>query len=134
MVVKTRLRNLDRLLGGDLDQQLEALRELALLSREMADYLLEAERRLDWATREMETVGMLAEPSRRSRVRPSLTSGLPLEDPIPTVDLIAHLQVTRGVFAKMRKAQGFPRAVRMSGNRIGFRREEVVHWLKSRRS
>jgi predicted DNA-binding transcriptional regulator AlpA len=130
MSVNTRARKFEHLLGGDLDQRLFAMRELALLSREVADLLLEAERQLTWASREMEAAARLAAPAKSARVSTKPT--LPCIDPIPTADLLGCLGITRGVFEKMRRAARFPKAVRISGNRIGFRRAEILQWLEER--
>jgi len=121
------IERFDGLFDDDIEQRLDAIRELAALLRKMVEQLSEAERRLIGVNREIEAAAnVLESQANRPRAHLSLNDG---DELVSLAELARELKISRTTLYHVRKDENFPQPVSLSRRRVAFRRSEVKQWL-----
>lgn len=117
--------------------RLDALRELKFITRDVIEQLIATEKLLGWTMDELQTqAGTLETP--RGNSEPAKVQASQKGDDkgkfVTLCDLTDELRVSRTTIWKLRRSAEFPLPIRVSRQRLVWRRSDIDEWVASRQS
>ena len=117
--------------------KLDALRELRFITRDVIEQLVATERLLGWTMDELltQTRSLEAPPSGCDAAKDRAFQSTDEQAKFVTLcDLTEELRVSRTTIWKLRRSAEFPSPIRVSRQRLVWRRSDIDEWVASRQS